>query len=103
MATTFEELLDYRRSVTELYARLRHSDLSETEKCRQFRKDRNALFGAHPQSALSKAQKINFPGLRYYPYNPAWRFTLPVNTDVEPEVIEIELQEDGLTRIRRFG
>ncbi len=99
----FEELLDYRRSVAEIYANLRRSDLSEAEKCHQFRRKRDELFGTHPQSALSAEQKARFTGLGYYPYDPAWRFVLSVDTNVEQAVIEVQLQEDGLTRMQRFG
>ncbi len=99
----FGELLDYRRSVSEIYARLRQSYQGTEEQCRQFRRERDDLFRTHPQSALSTKQKTTFTGLKYYPYNPAWRFVLPVNTDVEPTIIEVTLQDDGITRMRRFG
>jgi len=99
----YEELLDYRRAVSELYSRLRRSELSLTERCEQFHQERDRLFKYHPQSALSVEQKTGFAGLRYYPYDPAWRFLLPVDTKVEPEIFEIDLQEDGRMRMRRFG
>ena len=99
----FEELMDYRRAVSELYRHLRHSELSEVERCQQFRLERDWLFKNHSQSALSLEQKSCFTGLRYYPYNPAWRFLLPVDTQVEPEIFEFELAVDGKTRMQRFG
>lgn len=99
----FEALADYRRAVAEVYARLRQPGLSPAEKHLEFRQARDRLFGAHPQSALSRAQKANFTSLDYYPYNPNWRFILPVDSNVEPEIIEIELQHDGITRLQRFG
>jgi uncharacterized protein (DUF1684 family) len=101
--SAFEELLDYRRAVSELYSRLRRSELSLAERCEQFRRERDWLFKNHPQSALSVEQKVSFSGLLYYPYDPAWRFLLPVDTNVEPEIIEVELQHDGQVRIQRFG
>lgn len=101
--SSFVGLLDYRRRVAELYARLRQSSLSQPERCQQFRRDRDLLFASHPLSALSDEQKADFAGLRYYPYDPAWRFVLPVDQDVEPAIIEMELQEDGLVRMKRFG
>jgi uncharacterized protein (DUF1684 family) len=99
----FEELLDYKRTVAKFYTRRRQSNLSEVEKCWHFRQSRDRLFGTHPQSALSEEQKANFIGLNYYPYDPAWRFVLPVDTNVEPEIIEIQLQDEGLTKMQRFG
>lgn len=99
----FEELLDYRRSVAVLYARMRQSPLSFADRNRQFRQERDMLFKTHPQSALTEEQKASFTGLPYYPYDPAWRFVLPVDTDVEPDVIDVALQDDGVTRLQRFG
>lgn len=99
----FEELADYRRAVADMYSRLRRSELSQADRCLQFRRERNWLFKNHPQSALSAEQKSSFTGLRYYPYNPAWRFLLPVDTGVEPEIFEIDLSADGKTRLQRFG
>lgn len=99
----FEELLDYRRTVSDLYARVRQSPLGFADRNLQFRQGRDDLFKTHPQSALSEEQKVHFTGLHYYPYDPAWRFVLPVDTDVEPDVIGVALQDDGVTHLQRFG
>ena len=101
--TDEETLLDYRRSVATLYARARQPGLHAAESCQQFRQERDALFRSHRQSALSNEQKRDFQGLRYYDYNPAFRFLLPIDPDVAPEVLEVELEHDGLLRMRRFG
>ena len=73
----YEELLDYRRSVAEMYAR-------------------------HPQSPL-REEETRFKGLDYFDYDAGLRYVLSVEYDVEPEKLEIQLREDGLLRIRRFG
>ena len=99
----FEELLDYRRSVAEMYGRLRCSNSSQVEQYQSFRRERDRLFATHPQSPLSREQRAEFTGLRYYAYDPAWRFILPVDRDVEPTTIEMELQDDGPVRMQRFG
>lgn len=101
--STYEELLDYRRAVAEIYANLRRPGPSDEEKCREFRRQREILFATHPQSALSAEQKAQHKGLCYYPYDPKWRFVLPVDTNVEQAIIEVELQGDGLVRMQRFG
>jgi uncharacterized protein (DUF1684 family) len=44
---------------------------------------------------FSVEQKASLSGLPYYPYDPAWRFLLPVDTKVEPDIVEVELQHDG--------
>jgi hypothetical protein len=97
------ELVDYRRAVADLYALARCPGQSEAEKNSEFRRRRDLLFAHHPQSALTVAQKAAFTGLAYYPYDPAWRFVLPIDTAVEPEIIEIQLEHDGLMRCQRFG
>ena len=99
----FVELLDYRRSVAALYAAVRQDSADPAESCRQFRLGRDALFRSHPQSALSDEQKARFSGLRYYDYDPALRFVLPIDGDVEPAVLELALEHDGVVRIQRFG
>ena len=69
----------------------------------RFRKGRDLLFAEHSQSPLSEVQKASFTGLDYYGYDPALRCALPVEYDVEPGTIEVELQEDGLVRLQGFG
>jgi len=99
----YELLLDYRRTVAKMYERAREPGVSLPEKWDQFRRERDRLFRAHPQSALSAEQRTRFTGLDYYPYDAAWRFVLPVDANVSPDIIEIELQADGVTRLQRFG
>jgi uncharacterized protein (DUF1684 family) len=101
--TNYEALLDYRRSVANLYANIRKSDTDAAERCRQFRHGRDQLFRSHPQSPLSDEQKARFRGLSYYDYDPALCWLLPVDTAVESVVFEIDLGHDGLTRLERFG
>ena len=97
------DLLDYRRSVAELYAAVRRGAHDPIESWRAFRTGRDMLFRDHPQSALSDAQKRDFEGLRYYDYDPAFRFLVHLDTNVEPAIFEIALEHDGLVRIQRFG
>lgn len=101
--SNYIELLDYRRQVSNLYSWLRGSELSPEARLQEFRRRRDSLFASHPQSALDPEQKLSFKGLQYYPYNPDLRFVLPVETDVERSVIEIELEDDGPTHMERFG
>ncbi|HNB51919.1 MAG TPA: DUF1684 domain-containing protein [Anaerolineales bacterium] len=103
MGTPFEELLDYRRRVSEMYARVRQPAQPVETRWAQFRRERDALFGHHPQSALSPEQKTQFTGLDYFPYNPELRFLVTINPDVPQEEFEVELEEDGWLRMRRFG
>lgn len=100
--TDLETLLDYRRSVARLYHDIRTSTLSPEATCARFRAGRDALFRDHPQSALSPAARARFGGLRYFPYNPALRLSARVEP-AEPQTLTVELQDDGPTRLRRFG
>jgi uncharacterized protein (DUF1684 family) len=99
----YEELLDYRRSVSELYAQARDTGTDAPRRCERFREKRDELFKYHPQSALLKEARADFEGLDYYDYNPALRFALSIDHDVEPETFEVHLQDDGLMRMARFG
>ena len=101
--TTFEELLDFRRRVAEMYAHIRSSGSTHVETWRQFRRERDELFCTHPQSALSAEQQAAFTGLDYYDYDPALRFVLTVDPDVSPDIVELHLAADGAVRMRRFG
>jgi len=97
------DLLDYRRRVFEMYARARAGHAQPEAACLEFRRARDELFRTHPQSALSAEQRASFAGLSYFPYDPALRLALPVDTSVEPRLIQIHLREDGVMRLRRFG
>jgi uncharacterized protein len=97
----FADLADYRRSVAEMYARVRAEEPEAG--WQRFRRERDALFATHPQSALSAEQKVEFSGLRYFDYNPALRFVLPFEPQVESETSEVELPDEGTLRLQRFG
>ncbi|MDH3942612.1 MAG: DUF1684 domain-containing protein [Anaerolineae bacterium] len=97
------ELLDYRRRVAEMYARLRNGAAGMETKWEQFKHARDQLFKEHAQSALSEQQRGDFRPLEYFPYDAKWRFAVKVNEAVERDVIEVPLQDDGLFRMQRFG
>jgi uncharacterized protein (DUF1684 family) len=96
------DLLDYRRHVSDLYCVLRAAD-GDPAACTDFRAARNDLFRTHPQSALDKEQQAAFTSLNYFDHDPAYRVTARVETDVEPEVLTVQLQDDGHFSYRRFG
>lgn len=50
----------------------------------RYRTGKDQLFAHHPQSALDEEQRGLFGGLHYFPYNPALRFVVEVDTNVEP-------------------
>lgn len=100
----YEELLDYRRTVAAMYARVRSEEPGAAGRCTRFRRERDILFAEHPQSPLPSKEKGGFfKGLEYFDYDPSLRYVLPVEDDVELDVLEIQLPEEGLLRLRRFG
>ncbi|MBC7646662.1 MAG: DUF1684 domain-containing protein [Pseudopedobacter sp.] len=55
----------------------------------QYRERRDAFF-ASPQSPLSSEDRARFTGLNYYPFDPAYRFTLEPTRKDFLEPVEIE-------------
>jgi hypothetical protein len=102
-SSSYLQLADYRRQVFEIYARVREPTLSPEARWQRFHLDQDNLFKTHPQTALTPRQVENFTSLRYYPYNPDYRFTLPIEPLSNKEPIQINLQEDGPTRLLPFG
>ena len=100
-AVTMLSLLDYRRRVHDLYRTVRLRGTPDALDV--FRRQRDALFASHPQSALDAAQQATFTGLRYYAYNPAYRVVAPLDYDVEPVTFDYDLGDDGRLTIRQFA
>jgi uncharacterized protein (DUF1684 family) len=96
------DLLDYRRHVGEMYRAVRQAQ-GDPAACITFRQGRDELFRSHRQSALDAGQKAAFSGLPYYDYDPAYRVMARVETDVQPDILDVELGEDGHFQMRRFG
>ncbi len=103
LTQTCTDLLDYRRRVAAIYADVRDGPGDAAERHRRFRARRDELFGSHPQSALSPAQRARITGLRYWSYDPACRFVLRVEPVESGTVVETELGADGLLRMQRCG
>ena len=97
------ELLDYRRQVSNLYNDVRNSSASPSERWQKWRQARDELLLNHSQTALSAVQKTSFAGLDYFDYDPELRFVLPIDSDIDPEVFEVPLQDDGIMKMQRFG
>lgn len=97
-------LADYRRQVTQMYARVRAAGSSEARGAwRAYRAARDRLFRDHPQSALTAAQREDFHGLPYFDYDPDLRLRAPLQPDSDSEVLRVTLDQDGETRLRRVG
>jgi uncharacterized protein len=66
------ELLDYKRRVFALYARVR-DDPDPARAFAAWAAARDELFAEHPQSALPPERRTNFEGLTYFAHDPAGR------------------------------
>ena len=99
----FLDLADYRRKVHAIYSGVRDHRIPIEQRWSYWNQARDELIGRHPQSALSPEQRANFQGLSYYSYDLSLRFLVDVDLDVEPEILEIPLQEDGDFRMQRIG
>ena len=70
-------LIDWRIRVSDLYSQVRADDDPERAHA-TWRAGRDDLFRTHPQSPLPADDPLRETGLPYWPYDPSWRFTLPL-------------------------
>ena len=95
------EVADWRRQVFALYAAVRGSDdLYAAHDL--WRRGRDRLFESHPSTPLLPADRAVFTGLPVRPYDPDWRFTVPVLA-AEPARIDVETGTDGVVPSERIG
>jgi len=94
-------LLDWRRRIADLYARVR-SDPDHQGAWRAWRSVRDELFAQHLQSPLDPARRAGFSGLAYFDYDPSARVLASVELS-EPVVVDIPLSQDAAYRFTRFG
>src|SRR5437588_3147285 len=94
-------LLDWKRTVFELYAAVR-ADADPERAWRRWRDVRDELFRTHPQSPLPPARRGDFDGLPYYDYDPALRVLGAVES-AEPERREIATSGEHPYAFTRFG
>ena len=72
-------LLDYRRQVNALYADVRRLWATDPAVAHEhWRRVRDRLFRSHPVSAIAPEDRAAFKGLRYFPYDPRYRFSAPL-------------------------
>lgn len=94
-------LWDYRRRVTELYREVRGAS-DAAAAWERWRRARDELFAAHPQSALDPEARAGFAGLSYFPYDPRWALV----GDVEPlpgHPLILDHSGEGTTAFRAIG
>lgn len=96
------DLLDWRRQVAALYARVRATyDTDPVSAHDDWRVIRDQLFRTHSETPLDDLD--GFAGLSYAPYDPAFAFTAAVDTDVEAERFDVGTSGGGDMSFTRFG
>jgi uncharacterized protein (DUF1684 family) len=94
-------LLDWRREIFALYAEVRAAD-DPRQAWDLWRRTRDRLFSAHPQSPLEAERRAGFGGLSYHPYDPDARVTAEV-VSMTPTTLEIATSTGSPYRFRRFA
>ena len=102
MSTASLTLLDWRRRVFALYAQVR-ADADPARAHARWRAGRDELFAGSPDSPLPPGDGARSSGLPVAAYDPAWRFEVTVDTDVQPAAFEVPTGTDGVVRFDRLG
>jgi len=95
------DVADWRRRVFALYAEVRDSrDLPAAHDL--WRRTRDELFAEHPSSPLLPDDRAAFTGLPTRPYEPGWRFELPLLPAPDAR-LDVETGTDGTVPFERIG
>ncbi len=68
-----------------------------------FRQQKNDFFGHHPQSPLTREQKMDFEGLSYFPENETLRLEVEVKKFDTMEKIEMQTTTGDSQTYERYG
>jgi uncharacterized protein (DUF1684 family) len=94
-------LLDWRRRIAALYDEIR-SAASPADAHAVWQHERNHLFTTHRQSPVPHQRRQTFR-LRVAPYDPRFRFRVPVDVDVAPARIEMPTSTGATVPFERLG
>jgi uncharacterized protein len=100
-ARTALEVVDWRRRVFALYAEVRGTPKPE-EAHELWRRGRDELMLRHPATPLLPEDRPGFVGLPIAPYEPDWRFELPI-LPAEPGGFDFATGTDGIVPFERVG
>lgn len=95
------EVADWRRRVFGLYARVRET-ADPADGHRIWREGRDELLAGHPATPILAADRAGFGGVPVAPYDPAWRFELPL-LNAEPEEFAFTSGTDGVVSFERVA
>ena len=94
-------LVDWRRTIGELYADVRAAPDAQAAWWR-WRRTRARLFSEHPQSPVAPEDRATYAGPHMYDYDPGWNVTGSVEP-AEVRHFEIATSTDAVMALRRFG
>ena len=104
-AQTAADTADWRLRTFALYSRVRaaaeHDGAATAHEL--WVRGRDAMFAAHPASALQPGQKAGFTGLSVAPYNPAWRFSCEIGDEGAGQEMSVATGTDGTVPFVRLG
>ena len=69
----------------------------------EYRKEKDAFFGSHPQSPLTREQKKEFKGLNYFPENDDLRLEVHVSEFPVKERFEMQISTGDVQLYEKFG
>lgn len=96
------DVFDWRRRVVEVY-RLVRSVADPAEGHALWISGRDDLLRHHPASPVPLPARADYPGADVAAYDPAFRFEVAVDAEVEPETREVATGTDGVVRFERCG
>jgi uncharacterized protein (DUF1684 family) len=96
------DLLDWRRRVFALYEEVRQ--IPEPSKAHgHWVAERDWLLREHSASPISPQLRSAYPGAHVAPYDPAYRFSVNMQRDVEPLRRDVRTATDGVVPFERMG
>jgi uncharacterized protein len=95
-------LLDWRRRIAAIYAEVRATPDPRAAH-QAWQAGRNALLATHPDSPVPAADRAAFTGVPVAPYDPALRYHVEVDSEIEPLRIEVSTGTDGIVPFQRAG
>jgi uncharacterized protein len=101
-AQTALDVADWRRRVFAIYDSVRKAaDPSAGHAL--WRRERDDLFAHHPSSPLVQADRATFTSLPVAPYDPTWRFELPLLPAEKPSRFDFSTGTDGIVPFDLIG
>jgi uncharacterized protein len=96
------ELIDWRRRVSEIYARVRRT-VDPEQGHAIWRTLRDELMRSHSQSPLPLDDPLRDTGISYAPYDPAYRFELALLPPSREQTLTVPTPSDGTIALHLIG